>query len=1166
MADRQVFYDPSGRRGKRFRLAIVLFVLLNILTIAALFATIRVVPVQPPLPVALEHGIPQPRPKSTLLARTTRQVNLAIRRLLGTQPPSPRVVGARKATAVATAMSKPLYVGFYGPWDENATSSLRRHIGDIDWLAPVWVTVTGPNHQFNVLDDRTGRAVINTAAHRPLILPVVQNFANGQVDAAGIKGMLADPRLRKQFLDRFEAFLLTNHASGAVFDFEQLDRPSQINYLLLLREARLRFAKHGWLVTVAVPVDETWPLRPFAAVADKLFVMAYDEHSNDGPPGPIASQQWWASAVANALRQIPRDKVIVTIGNYAYDWHDGGGDPDNVEEAWVDAGDSDAPPVFDRAAANSTFAYDDEQGHRHTVWLLDAASAFNELTLLDRVGVHEVAMWRIGSEDPALWSIFGRNVQVPRSAAGLIHLAEGTNVDIENPGEILRITALPTPGLRRLTFARDGLLSNVDFVQVPRPYTITRTGYRRGLVALTFDDGPDARWTPKILDVLKAKHVPATFFVVGENALTERSLLEREVREGHEVGSHTYTHPNLATVSKTQVLFELNATQRLFEAFTGRTLKLFRAPFFGDAEPTTADEVLPVLDAQNRGYISVGLHVDSEDWQRPGVPVIVNNVLNRILSAPATCDQTSDAQCSRNVVLLHDSGGDRSQTIAALPIIIDQLRARGYRFVPVSELAGLSPVQAMPPLSATDHAAARVDLALFELLSFGIRALGFLFAAAITLGISRALVLTGLALASAWRERQRAKPTIDPDTFVSVLIPAFNEERVIERSVAQVLVSEEVRVEVIVIDDGSKDRTSEIVAKAFGSEPRVHLLTLENGGKARALNHGLKLATSEIVVALDADTQFEPNTIARLARWFAADDRLAAVAGNAKVGNRVNLVTKWQALEYVTAQNLERRALARLGAMMVVPGAVGAWRKKAILEVGGYPPDTLAEDQDLTIAVQRAGWCVAYDQGAVAWTEAPQTFRQLARQRFRWAFGTIQCVWKHKRILADGEPRGLAFIGFPQAIVFQLLFAIVSPIIDLALVVNIFATVTSIHEHGYTAVKGDLQLVALFWILFAAIDLTAGLIAMALERREDWRLMAWLLPQRFGYRQIMYYVVIKAVVQALRGPRVGWSSIARTGKVNMGGRSESRLSRLLRFIRGRYSARRNRDRKSPASK
>jgi cellulose synthase/poly-beta-1,6-N-acetylglucosamine synthase-like glycosyltransferase len=323
------------------------------------------------------------------------------------------------------------------------------------------------------------------------------------------------------------------------------------------------------------------------------------------------------------------------------------------------------------------------------------------------------------------------------------------------------------------------------------------------------------------------------------------------------------------------------------------------------------------------------------------------------------------------------------------------------------------------------------------------------------------------------------------------------------------------------------------VREHFDGDDRVRLLTIPNGGKANALNRGLELASGAIVVALDADTQFETKTIARLARWF-VDPKLGAVAGNAKVGNRINLVTKWQALEYVTAQNLERRALAQLGAMTVVPGAVGAWRKAAIEQVGGYPPDTLAEDQDLTIAVQRAGWRVMHDQFAVAWTEAPQSLRQLARQRFRWAFGTIQCLWKHKRVMLTGRPRGLAFVGLPQVMLFQLVFAVISPIIDLALVVNIIATITSIHEHGLSAVKGDPVRMGEYWLLFAAIDMVAGLIAFVLEKRENKKLLAWLVPMRFVYRQTMYYVVIKAIIQALRGPRVGWASIARTGKARVG--------------------------------
>ena len=1126
MDQRAVFFDPTGRRRKRFALALLLFMLLVVLALAGLGATIQLLPAAEPLPVALERGKPLPPPRTSLLSATQRGFNHAIERLIGARPPSPRQVGAKRATAVATAMGKPLNVGFYTPWDQSSTASLQRHIDDLDWLAPVWLTVTGPKHVLNVLPDQAGRAIINGTVHRPLILPVIQNAELGVWQGKEINALLADPAARKRLLDQLVIFLEANHAAGAVFDFEQIDKAGEVHYRQLLTEADALFDKRGWITTVAAPVDAGWDLAATARAVDRVFLMAYDEHSNDGPPGPIASRGWWARSLTSALHQVPRDKAIVTIGSYAYDWHDpdkngAGGDPLNVEEAWLDAADSDAKPMFDPASGNSSFAFDDEFGKRHTIWILDAVSAFNQLTLLDRAGLRNVALWRMGSEDPALWSIFGTRAARPLSPAGLGRLPEGTNVDVEGNGEILRIGSLPTPGERHLTLGRDGLISAADFLTLPRPYTITRTNYAPMTVALTFDDGPDARWTPKILDILKEKGVPATFFMVGENGLTERGLLNRIVDEGHEVGSHTYTHPNLATIGRTQTLFELNATQRLFQAFTGRTLKFFRAPYFGDAEPSTADEIFPALEAQQRGYISVGLHVDSEDWQKPGVTAIVSNVVSGVLAKRG------------NIVLLHDSGGDRSQTIAALPLMIDQLRAAGYHFVPVSALAGLTRDQAMPALSPADRAAAGVDLWVFESLGMFVRALAFLFAAAISLGILRAVTLSGLALLGARRESKVVYPPIDPSRFVSVLIPAFNEERVIERSIRQVLASERVRIEVIVIDDGSTDATSAVVREHFAEDPRVRLLTIANAGKANGLNRGLELATGEIVVALDADTQFEAKTIARLARWF-VDPELGAVAGNAKVGNRINLITKWQALEYVTAQNLERRALAQVGAMTVVPGAVGAWRKAAIAEVGGYPPDTLAEDQDLTIAVQRAGWRVMHDQHAVAWTEAPQSLRQLARQRFRWAFGTIQCLWKHKRVMLTGRPRGLAIVGLPQVMLFQLVFALISPIIDLALIINVIATVTSIQAHGLSAVKGDPARMAMFWLLFAAIDLTAGLIAFVLEKREDKKLLRWLVPMRFVYRQTMYYVVIKAIIQALRGPRVGWASIARSGQVRVG--------------------------------
>jgi cellulose synthase/poly-beta-1,6-N-acetylglucosamine synthase-like glycosyltransferase len=503
---------------------------------------------------------------------------------------------------------------------------------------------------------------------------------------------------------------------------------------------------------------------------------------------------------------------------------------------------------------------------------------------------------------------------------------------------------------------------------------------------------------------------------------------------------------------------------------------------------------------------------------RPGADAIVQRTIDQVLAGNATR--------SGQIILLHDGGGDRSQTIAALPRIIDALRARGYHFVPVSTLAGLSVDQVMPRIEGSDLFAVRADVAIFMLLAGLSVLLSWLFSLAIALGLIRALSLTFLAASAP----KVLPPAASSNALISVLIPAFNEARVIEASVRRVLASSGAPVEVIVIDDGSSDATSAIVATAFAGDPRVQLLTLANGGKANALNRGLGLAKGAIVVALDADTQFEPETIARLARWF-ADPAIGAVAGNAKVGNRVNLVTRWQAVEYVTAQALERRALARLGAIMVVPGAVGAWRRAALDAVGGFPVETLAEDQDLTIAVQRAGWRVANDPDAIAWTEAPQTLGGLARQRFRWAFGTLQCLWKHRAMVREGRPRGLAFVGVPQAWLFQIVFSLVSPVIDLALVFSLIMTWGRVEQHGWAQTDTDLGRMAFFWLLFVTVDLACGWNAFRMDKRERRFPGFLLIAQRFVYRQIMYWVVLKAVSAALRGRWVGWGKLERTGRL-----------------------------------
>jgi cellulose synthase/poly-beta-1,6-N-acetylglucosamine synthase-like glycosyltransferase len=436
----------------------------------------------------------------------------------------------------------------------------------------------------------------------------------------------------------------------------------------------------------------------------------------------------------------------------------------------------------------------------------------------------------------------------------------------------------------------------------------------------------------------------------------------------------------------------------------------------------------------------------------------------------------------------------------------------------------------MPQVPAGDLWAVRTDVAVFVAVAGITAILAWLFYVAIALGIARAIVMAGLA----WIQSRRRRP--DPPRFsptVSVIIPAYNEARVIEASVRRVLASDYPDMQVIVADDGSKDGTGDVVAAAFAGDPRVTLLSLPNGGKANALNRALQHAGGEIVIALDADTQFEPETIRRLARWF-ADPRIGAVAGDARVGNRVNLVTRWQAVEYITAQNLERRALAGFDAMTVVPGAIGAWRRAALDAVGGYPEDTLAEDQDLTIAIQRAGWRVTDDPLAVAWTEAPETFRALAKQRYRWAFGTLQCLWKHRGVLKSRRPLGLATVGLPQAWLFQIAFASVSPLIDLALILSIVGTTMRVAEHGWAQTRGDVSTMGAYWIAFTAIDVLCGWVAYRLDGRRLSYPAHLLVAQRLVYRQIMYWVVLRAIASAIGGWVVGWGKLERSGRVTAG--------------------------------
>jgi cellulose synthase/poly-beta-1,6-N-acetylglucosamine synthase-like glycosyltransferase/peptidoglycan/xylan/chitin deacetylase (PgdA/CDA1 family)/spore germination protein YaaH len=1073
--------------------------------------------------------------------RKARKAQVDLQRALAKTPyvvPAKRrahvpVVPAPTVPAPSVPTTRPLSVGFFINWDESSYESLKRNLDHLDWVVTEWSRLQNvPDGQNPLATDVHIPALNWIRLNRPQtrILPMVQNVVNGKWDADLLARAIADEPHRQLLINSLTSFVADNKFAGICVDFEEPATESQSNLLTFMQELHAAFSQRGLIVTQAVPFDDSdWNYKAYAAANDYLIVMAYDQHWTGSDAGPVAAQDWFEQHLIARMRELDATKTIIALGNYGYDWNDKNNNVAEVtfQEALISARDSSTAPSFDTATRNPYFEYDEDDDTHHEVWFLDAVTAYNQIRAASGYKPAGFAIWRLGSEDPSVWSLLGAPENSSPDVLRTINY--GYQVDFEGSGELLKVVSRPQKGSRDLEVdSSSGFVKSEQFTALPTSYVVERTGDRPGLLALTFDDGPDPRWTPAILDILKREQVPATFFIIGKNGQAYPDLVRRIVNDGHELGNHTFTHPNLGEVPVSLTELELNATQRLIESEVGRSTVLFRPPYFGDAEADKPQEVEPAIVAQNLGYLMVGVRIDPNDWQ---LPVTADQIVLRTVDR--AIDKNPDTR--GEVILLHDAGGDRSATVAALPELIHELKARGFRFVPVSELAGLSKDQVMPPIPANQRILTRADAVTFFFLSTGGWTLQWIFLIGIVLGLGRLLFVGSLALAqwvrSRRRERTHAGEQFAP--FVSIIVPAYNEELVIGNTISSLLASEYSNYEIIVVDDGSQDRTSEVVADRFGTNDRVRLLTVANAGKAAALNMGIRNARGEIIVALDADTLFAPQTVGALAHRF-HDKRIGAVAGNAKVGNRVNLITRWQALEYITSQNLDRRAFASLNCITVVPGAVGAWRKDLLLEAGGFPSDTLAEDQDLTLRIRRLGYKIGYEETAIAWTEAPHDLRSLAQQRFRWSYGTLQCMWKHRDALFRRRYGALGFIGMPNVWIFQILFPLISPVMDLMLVYTLSSIALDRWQQPAGYSSSNLQQVLFYYALFLTIDWIASGFAFVLERRERWSLLWWLFLQRFCYRQVMYYVMIKSVAMALRGPIVGWGKLERKATAEAG--------------------------------
>ncbi len=1126
---RPIFYDAERVRWRRTRRVMEITGAFLTVLLAYFFVTIAV---SVELPAGL---LPDTKPRYQALKSKKK--------------PGPTREGRHRRVAnigTVPASYDPLRAAFFVSWDPNSLASLKKHYKDIDLLIPEQLHAVTPDGALTIVDYERGQNTVKAAPgeaiallkddklHQwmksftpPLELPMmglVNNYDGVNWRIKEMMQMLANPTARQKLVRDIVEYAAESHEAGIVVDFEEVPDSSQAHFRAFIGELAPAMHAVGLKLMIALPArDDAYDYEYFGKQCDAIVLMNYDQHWPYSPPGPIAAQDWFAENLRQVLEVVPAQKIVVGIANYAYDWaaapkkRYGAAEEVSIQEALLHADESDANVEFDSDSLNPHYSYYDEHNRVHQVWFLDAITAYNELRVSERLAVQGTALWRLGSADTSIWPAWDATRPDDATRQKLTDLPPGPDLILEGDGDIWHFTDKPKRGRRSFEYdARSDLFTDENYDAIPLSYNIDQLGAANKKIVISFDDGPDPQWTPKMLDILKQKNVPAVFFVIGNMANQRPDILQREYAEGHEIGNHTFTHPRFDDIPQSELRWQLNLTQRLIESTLGVKSILFRPPYGIDHQPEYAEEVSQLPLAQEMGYLIVGQRIDPDDWSlRDGKPIPAKEIVDSVL-------RQAD---KGNIILLHDGGGDRSQTLTALPKIIDALRARGYQFVSVADLLGKTRAKVMVPLSSEERLEARIDGVIFSLFQWFRFSIGTIFVLGIVLVSGRALIIGLLALIEKLRPDHAVMP--DPPPSVTVLIPAHNEESVIVQTMTSVLFSDLKDLRIIVVNDGSADKTGELLEANFSREPRVRIIHQVNRGKAAALSVAMSQADTEIVVTIDADTEIEPDAISKLVRHF-SDPKVGAVAGNVKVGNRSRWLTRWQALEYVTSQNMEKRAFDLLNCITVVPGALGAWRKKAIEAAGGITADTVAEDADLTIAIRRLGWRVSYDEEAIAWTEAPEKPGQLIRQRFRWTFGTLQSFWKHGDTLLRPKYGTLGWIALPNIFVFQLVLPLISPIIDLMFFGSVLLwglaqfRVTRLPQL-WTA--SDVEKSVLFFLGFLLIDVLTCIVAFALERKEDWTLLIPVLLQRFYYRQLMYVVLFRSVKEAVSGRPVGWRGV-----------------------------------------
>lgn len=1007
---------------------------------------------------------------------------------------------------------------FYVAWDPQSLMSLRRNVKHLNLVFPEWFFIDPKTGDLKTNIDKVGFAIMKKS--RIPVMPILSNNFDREFHSEGLQLVMNNPQKRQALIQKVLRTCLKNKFLGINIDFEDLNLETNEPLTIFIKELSTAFHQHKLYVVQDIMPDNTdYNIAELQKYVDYFVLMAYDEYSADSDPGPIASQKWIEAQVDDICKKVSPSKVILGLAAYGYDWSSNPEQNTSVTymQAITKADQSKAKLDFDDNTFNLKFSYKDLKNNIHNVFFTDAATLFNTMRFASEYQLAGSALWRLGSEDYRLWNFYNKDLSSRNigkiDLKPLENVKGQTMVDYIGDGEVLDVLNTPHDGKIALEIDRkENIVTDENYVSYPTSYEVQKYGEapQKELV-LTFDDGPDEVYTPKILDILSKNHVPGVFFMVGLNAEKNLPLIKRIFNEGHEIGNHTFTHENVAKVSKERALIELKLTRLLFECVTGHSTILFRAPYNADSEPTTAEEIVPVALARQQNYLDIGENIDPEDWQ-PGIKA--NEIVRRI--------EKQLKERGGNIILLHDAGGDtREETVKALEILIPRLQKQGYHFTNLANLLHKKRDELMAPIPKTKaYYVMQLNLVLATFIYAVSHFLTALFAIFIILGICRLLIMGYWVYQERKKDKQVSKKIIVENyPKVSIIVPAYNEEVNIVSSLHNLLKQNYPDFDVIFVDDGSKDNTYQLVCDEFKNNPKLKIFTKKNGGKATALNFGIEHSDAEYVVCIDADTKLQQNALTYLiAKFLKAkpEENLAAVAGNVKVGNRLNWLTKWQFIEYLTSQNFDRLAYAHINAITVIPGAIGAFKKDVIQRLGGYSSDTLAEDCDLTVRILREGYTVGNENKAIAVTEAPENISQFLKQRFRWSYGILQMFWKQRETFLNPKYKGLGLWAMPNILIFQYIIPMFSPLADIVMFFGLFSE--------------NREKIFFYYLIFLLIDASLALIAFLFEKEKLVNII-YVIPQRFAYRWLMYIVLFRSFKKALKGEMQTWGFLKRTGNV-----------------------------------